>query len=198
MDSYDFSRRTGRPVSPPLPEDYSMDYLPQMATYSSSTQSQHTSVSQPIDFDGSTSMYTGATQSRHTSAPQIEYGSASQGTSMQSHLTRGRHTPEYRSAMALSWRSSNESQAAFARRIGIPQTTLSDWIKEAGSSSQSRPRAMPSRSHYTAEYKSAALSEWRARRETETYVDIATRMGIPAGTFHKWIVKSEGSSRGAR
>ncbi len=189
MDSYNFSRESGRPASPPLPEDYSMGYLPQMATYSGSTQSRNTSVPQPIDFGGSASGYSSASQSRRTSVPPISYGSSSHGIT---------YTPEYRSTVVTSWRSSNESQTVFARRIGIPQSTLSDWIQEAGSSSQSRPRAMHNRTHYTAEYKSAVLSAWRSRGEGETQADFSKRTGIPASTLQAWVNKSEGSSRDAR
>ncbi len=179
MDSYDFSRETGRPVSPPLPEDYSMDYLPQMSTYSGSTQSRNTSVSQPIDYGGSTSRYTGATQSRGTSVPPT-------------------YTPEYRSTVVTGWRSSNESQKAYARRIGLPPSTLSDWVREESSSTQSRPYATQSRTQYTAEDRSAALSVWRSRGEGETYGDVAPRVGIPVNTLYKWVQKSEGTSRGGR
>ncbi len=213
MDSYDFSRETGRPVSPPLPEDYSMSYLPQMATYSGSTQSRNTSVSRPIDFGGSTSRYTGATQSRNTSVSQpIDFGGSTsrytgatqsrrtsgQQISLASSSQRPIYTPEYRSSVVTSWRSSNESQLAYARRIGLPPSTLGDWVREEGSSTQSRPYATQSRTHYTPEDKTAALSVWRARGERETYVDVATRVGIPAATLYKWIQKSEGSARSVR
>ncbi len=217
MDSYDFSRRTGRPVSPPLPENYSMDYLPQMPTYSGSTQSRNTSVPQPIDFGGSTSRYTGATQSRntsvpqlidfggstsrytgatqsrHTSVPPIEYGSASQGTSTQSHRA---YPPEYRYAAVSSWQNSGgTSQRAYAEGIGVPRSTFRDWVEEAGGPTQRRPSQR--RTPYTPEERSTLLSQWQARGERETQSEFSSRTGVPVRTLQNWIRQENDSSRGA-
>ncbi len=72
MDSYHFSRVTGRPASQPLPESHTGDHLPQMSTYSGSSQSRNTSVPQPINYGGRASGYNGVSQSRRTNTPQIE------------------------------------------------------------------------------------------------------------------------------
>ncbi len=210
MDSYDFSRRTGRPVSPPLPEDYSMDYLPQMSTYSGSTQSQNASVPQSIDFGGSTSRYTGATQSQNTSVPQIiDFGgstsrytgatqsrhtSVSQGTSTQSYRA---YPPEYRYAAVSSWRNSGgTSQRAYAEGIGVPRSTFRDWVEEAGGPTQRRPSH--NRSPYTPEERSTLLNQWHSRGERETQSEFSSRTGVPVRTLQNWLRQENDPSRGAR
>ncbi|MEJ2446162.1 MAG: hypothetical protein P8Y42_22380 [Exilibacterium sp.] len=199
MDSYDFGRYLGRPASPPLPDEHSGDYLPQMPAYSDTSPSGRSSgVPQPIDFGGSASGYSGASQSRHTSVPPIEYGSASQNggatgssASQRTSSRRGYSYPdEEKSAMLTAWRDSEESQSAFCKRKGIPRTTFLGWIKEAGVSSKSRL------AERVAERRSKTVSDWRDSGETQ--IEFSRRTGVPISTLQYWIKKYEGSSRDAR
>ncbi len=183
MDSYDFGRYLGRPASPPLPDGYSGDYLPQMPAYRDTSPSGRSSgVPQPIDFGGSASGYRGASQSRHTSVPQFEYGSASQRTSSRGQRTS--YTPAEKYAMVTNWRASGERQADYARRAGIPPSSFCVWIKEAGGSSQNLY------AEKVAERQSKVVRDWRDSGETRT--DYAKRKNIPITTFRKWIKKYEG------
>ncbi len=200
MDSYFFGWYLGRPASPPLPDGYTGDYLPQMPAYSDASQSGRSSgVPQPIDFGGSVTGYSSDTsQSRHSSVTPIEYDGASQQTSSQSHRPRRTYTAEDRAAVVANWRNSEEPQRVYARSIGIPNTTLRGWIEEAGSSAKSRPSTTHSRNYYTPEEKSATLSEWQARRKTESLAAFSERTGIPRRTLQEWIKQEKDSSKGAR
>ncbi len=173
MDSYDFSRYMGRPVSPPLPEDYSMGYLPQMPAYGDTSPSGRSSgVPQPIDFGGSSSGFSGASQRTSSQGPRI-------------------HQPEERAAAVARWRASGKTQKDFAESIAIPRTTFRQWIIEAD---------YPTRSNikYPPEEKSAALRQWHASKETETQSEFSRRIGVPLATLRNWIRKENNSSKGAR
>ncbi len=210
MDSYDFSRETGRPVSPPLPEDYSMGYLPQMSTYSGvsqsrntsvpepidfggsvseyngSSQSRNTSVPQPIDFGGSTSRYTGATQSRNTSVPLIEYGSSSQSgrTTGSGSRTNTRYHSDEVKTKALSEMQQEVARGgtirSYASRSTIPYATLSWWY---GQLSGSRP----GRQYASGEEKASRLSELQQELDRGgTIKNYSERTGISLRTLTKW------------
>ncbi len=197
MDSYFFGRYMGRPASPPLPDEYSGGYLPQMPAYSDTSPSGRSSgVAQPIDFGGSVSGYSGASQSRHTSVPPIEYGSASQSggatgssASQRTSTRRGRYSDEEKSIALSDWQASKETetQEAFSKRTGIPIRTLRNWIWQAEVSVPSHHNS------YTPEEKSIALSDWQASKETETQSAFSERTGIPIRTLQNWIRQAEGS-----
>ncbi|MEJ2416330.1 MAG: transposase, partial [Exilibacterium sp.] len=190
MDSYDFSRETGRPVSPPLPEDYSMDYLPQMATYSGSTQSRNTSVSQPIDFGGSTSRYTGTTQSRGTSVPQIEYGG---NTSRYTGATQSRGTsvPQIEYGGSTSrYTGATQSRRTNVQQIGYGSVSQSGGA--TGSSASQRTSTRIGVPIYTDEEKSQAISGWRESGLSQK--DYASSIGVPQSTFHVWTRQASSSN----
>ncbi len=215
MDSYDFSRETGRPVSPPLPEDYSMGYLPQMSTYSGASQSRNTSVPQPIDFGGTASGYSGSSQSRSTSVPQIEYGGVSQsggtsrvsqsgGTSRVSQSggtsrvslrpsRYGQNTEDVRSKILSELHeemASGGSIKSYAKRTGYSYDTLKSWHK-------STYGTMRDHNSYPDEYKASILSELRQELEnkTSTIKSYADKKGIAIRTLSRWR-KDEDTSRG--
>ncbi len=170
MDSYDFSRETGRPVSPPLPEDYSMGYLPQMSTYSGASQSRTTSVPQPIDFGGTASGYSGASQSRNTSVPQIEYGGSASG-----------------------YNGSSQSRRTSAPLIEYGSSSQSGRTTGSGSRASQQTNAR----YHSDEVKSKALSEMQQElARGGTIRSYASRSTIPYATLTWWHGQLSGSRPG--
>ncbi len=146
MDSYHFSRVTGRPASQSLSESHTGDYLPQMSTYSGSSQSRNTSVPQPIDFGGSTSRYTGSSQSRCTSIPDspfkgykgyVYHPSVYEDNGVSQ--SRRTSTPliEYRGSV------SGDNGSSQSRRTSTPQTESRSSVSGDNGSSQSRGTSIP-------------------------------------------------------
>ncbi len=123
---------------------------------------------------------------------------AEAGGSSQSHRPRRTYTAEGRAAAVTNWWNSNEPQRVYAKSIGIPHATLRTWIEEAGSSTHSLPHSTHSRNYYTPEEKSAMLSEWQARRKTESLAAFSERTGIPRRTLQDWIKQEKDSSKDAR
>ncbi len=197
MDSYFYSWFMNIPTSPPLPDEYSGGYLPQMPPYSDASQSQNTSVPQPIDFGGSASGYNGASQSQHTSVPPIDYGSSSQsggaigdsasqsggaiGSSASQRTIRQQYPEEVKSK-ALSEMQQEVARGgtlkSYADRSPIPYDTLKNWH-----------RSITTRGHqtYSDEVKSKVLSEIEEEMASggslKTY---ANRSTIPYSTLRAW------------
>ncbi|MEJ2445754.1 MAG: hypothetical protein P8Y42_20280 [Exilibacterium sp.] len=170
MDSYDFGRYMGRPTSPPLPDEHSGGYLPQMPAYSDTSSSGRSSG--VPHFGGSVTGYSSASQ------PTLSRGPSTF------------HTPEEKSAMVAAWRASGETQAEFAKRAGIPPSSFCLWVKQAGGSSQSRYAEIAE------ERQAKVVRDWRASGETKS--KYSRRTNIPRTTLNEWIKKYENSSRYAR
>ncbi|MEJ2445547.1 MAG: hypothetical protein P8Y42_19210, partial [Exilibacterium sp.] len=82
----------------PLPESHTGEHLPQMSTYSGSSQSRNTSVPQPINYGGRASGYNGVSQSRTTNVSQPISGGGTYSGTTQSRRTR---VPQIESSSTL-------------------------------------------------------------------------------------------------
>ncbi len=197
MDSYFFGWYLGRPASPPLPDEHSGGYLPQMPPYSGASQSQNTSVPQPIDFGGSASGYSSASQSRRTSVPPIEYGSSSRsgrttGSGSRASQRTYRDYPDEVKSRALSEMqqevASGGTIKSYASRSTIPYATLTSWYSKI---SGSRP------GHHCAsdEEKASRLRELEQEldNKTSTIAEFCRKTGIPRRTLTRW--RQEARSR---
>jgi transposase-like protein len=59
---------------------------------------------------------------------------------------RSRYTPEYRDAVVTRFRESGVSARAFADANGLPRSTFTDWLREAGPPGVAAERSAPPRS----------------------------------------------------
>ncbi len=190
MDSYFFGWYLGRPASPPLPDEYSGGYLPQMPAYSDASPSGRSSgVPQPIDFGGSVTGYSSdASQSRHTSVPPIEYGGATGSSASQPTSSERRRpfTDEEKSRMLSGLQQALDNGSTmrkYAAQIGISQGNLSNWRSEAQGSLKGNYR------RFTDEEKSRAVREMLDRKCTPDEYSRETR--IPISNLRRWIAQSE-------
>ncbi len=189
MDSYSYAWYMNTPASPPLPDEHSGGYLPQMPPYNGTSQSQNTSVPQPIDFGSSVTGYSGdASQSRHSSVPPIEYGSSSRagrttgsGSSASQQTIRQQYPDEVKSK-ALSEMQQEVARGgtlkSYADRSTIPYVTLKNWH-----------RSITTRGHqtYSDEVKSKVLSEIQEEMASGgTLKSYADRSTIPYSTLREW------------
>ncbi len=187
MDSYSYAQFMNIPTSPPLPDEHSGGYLPQMPPYSDDSQSQNTSVPQPIDFGGSASGHAGPSQSRHTSVPPIEYGSSSRNGrttgsgSRASQRTIRRYPDEVKSKVLSEIQeetASGRTLKSYADRSTIPYETLKNWH-----------RSITTRGHHT--YSDEVKSKTRSEIQEEmarggTLKSYAERSTIPYSTLRAW------------
>ncbi len=177
MDSYDFSRYLGRPTSPPLPDEYSGGYLPQMPAYSDASPSERSSgVPQSIDFGGSVTGYSSdASQSRHTSVPPMPAYSDTSPNGRSSGVPQ---------PIDFGGSASGYSGASQSRRTRVPQI-------EYGSASQ--PTSSQGPRIHPPEERAAAVARWRASGKTQK--DFAESIAIPRTTFREWIMQADYPTR---
>ncbi len=188
MDNYTYAQLTGRAQSPPLPEEHTAGYLPQISSYSGSS---NTRAPQTITYGDGASTYTGTSV--------VEYGSGSTRTSTLP-STRAPTLPSTRAPTLLTRTealaglqaelASGGTIKSYSEKSGIAYGTIRVWNNQAGGSTRTHRT-------YTNEFRASTLSRLEEHLSTGGSLNSYSRIsGIPKRTLEYWK-SGAGTSRGS-